>query len=286
MTNEIDPLRRLVHISLRRPPPAGYWQHRLTPGERYQAAATYFVLGYFPAKVKAEAHAELNEDQRFYKRPHLVSVDQFVNRNLRRILGQLSRRTELRQVQYRGQVRGRVLWPATYKARYSEEFDPTRFVCQEVQREYDTPENQLLKYVVTQIDACLKVVPEAIRSGQCYYVATEGSQATAPLLARTESALAILRRNVYLREISLPRRITGEHLRKARSARLEEYAGVADFYCRYRDTVLSHAREPELAWEQLRVAGRHVMPLPNKDEAGAFWYDLGAAILISAEQTR
>ena len=279
MANEIDPLRHLVHITLRKPPPAGYWKRQLTPGERYQAAATYFVLGYFPVTVKKDAHVELNKDERFYQRPNLVSVDQFVNRNLRRILGQLNRRTELKQVQYRGQVRGRILWPATYKARYSEEYDPTRFVCQEVQREYDTPENQLLKFVVTKIDECLRVVPEAIRSGQCYYVATEGSQATAPLLTRIESALAILRRNVYLREISLPRRITDEHLRKARSARLEEYAGVADFYCRYRDTVLSHAKEPELAWQQLKVAGRHVMPLPNKDVA--FWYDLGAAILLA-----
>ena len=96
MAIEIDPLRRLVHITLRRPPPPGFWQTRLTPGERYQAAATYFVLGYFPVKQKKQMRAELNLDQRFYKRPNLVSVDQFVNRNLRRILGQLNRRTELR----------------------------------------------------------------------------------------------------------------------------------------------------------------------------------------------
>lgn len=42
---------------------------------------------------------------------------------LERLLYQLDHVTERRRVEYQGQVRGRVVWPATYKARYAEHFD-------------------------------------------------------------------------------------------------------------------------------------------------------------------
>lgn len=281
MTTSLDPLVYLLRIISQQPPKKGYWEKEVEPSQRYLAAATYFVLAYFPDRQERPLPNVWDKEPRYYQSTGLISVEAFVTQVLRRILEQLNRRTERRQIQYRGQVRGRVVWPATYKARTSEGYDPSLFVCQEVQRQYDTLENQLLKYVVTQIDECLKVIPEVIRSGYCYNVVTNNTTLTEQRLACIESSLAILRRNVRLREIHLPKYITEEHLLSARTSRQEEYALVADFYCHYRDTVLSHTLDSKKAWKHLSIAGQRVVPLPVPSKKHAFWYNLGAAILLN-----
>jgi hypothetical protein len=223
------------------------------PEADFAAAATYFLLG-----LDASG-----------------GVEQFVTHTLGRLLLQLIRSTEPRQVEYRGQVRGRILWPATYKLRYCDDYDPTCFVCREVHRRYDTPENQLLKYVMEGIGECLKIVPDVIRHGVCYRPGSPGrwGWSTARRLARMETALNRLWRNVYLREITVPPRITEQHLLRAQTARLEEYHQVAHIYRRYREVVL------EPSWEGLVGTGTWVLPLPARTGGpGDRWIRLGAAL--------
>ena len=91
----------------------------------------------------------------------------FLDDGLSRILLHMTRRTEQQRVEQRSRVRGRVAWPATYKARYGEDYDPARFVCFEVRHQFDTPENQLVKHLVTQIEHCLQAMPPILRTGVC-----------------------------------------------------------------------------------------------------------------------
>ena len=243
--------------------PSGFAPSALDAQQQFAIAATYFLLDVPDSGLAAPS----------------VSVERFVTYTLGRLLQQLSRVTERQRVAYAGQVHGRIDWPSTIKARYSEDYDPSRYVCREVHRRYDTLENQLLKYVVEEIRACLLAVPRVIREGHCYYPAAEGGEhhpdATAIRLGRMETALNRARYHVRYREITRPLAPTAEHLRSAESSRQEEYAEVAQVYRRYRQMLSGPAR-----WQDLARAGRRVLPLPARADAeGRLWIQVGTAVV-------
>ncbi len=106
-------------------------EKRFSPGFDHRARETCFLLHQDP-----------------YEGSDVLS---FVNVTLERLLRGLVSQTNRTQREYRGRVRGRVAWAATWKARLSKEYDPTKFVCTEVRRQFDTPENQLLRFMVEAI---------------------------------------------------------------------------------------------------------------------------------------
>lgn len=217
--------------------------------------------------------------------PHReADVDPFVATTLERVVSQLKPLTERHRVEYQGRVRGRVLWPPTTKARYSKDCDPTRYVCAEIKRVYDTPENRLLKYVVERLAGAVRLVPRPVRDGSCYFASSSG-RAPAPSrdrLARVEARLNTMLRDVRLRAVETPREITSVHLLRAESLRIDEYADVARFYRRYRAMALS------ASWaDALADAGTRVFPMPSaasSKEAGV-WLELAVAVLRRAPQT-
>jgi hypothetical protein len=202
-------------------------------------------------------------------------VDRFVSTTLDRLLRMLKPRTERVKVEYQGRTRGRVVWPRTTKARMSEDCDPTRFVCSEVKRLYDTPENRLLKYVAVRLAGAVRSVPEAVRWGTCLYPAEGGfaGRPTAVRIARVESRLDAVLRDARLRGIELPREITREHLKCAESLRVDEYAALARFYARYRSIALAPTWPDAVADAATRV-------LPLADDPA--WLDAAAAALRRA----
>lgn len=203
----------------------------------------------------------------------------FVTHTLSRLLQQLTRSTEQQAVLYEGQVRGRILWPATYTARYNDGFNPNRYVCRQVNQRYDTLENQLLKYLMVKINDCLRLIPETIRRG-VYYQSGAGQplQATAQLSGQIETSLNHLWRNVRLAEISTPDYISEQHLLKAQTVRFEEYTHAARLYRRY------HALVLQPSWAALQAVGQRVICLPA--HTGSNWEDewiaLSAALLKTA----
>jgi Domain of unknown function (DUF2357) len=225
-----------------------------SPEPAFAVAATYFVL-------------DLDRQG---------GVEWFIVHTLSRLVPQLLHSTEQQSVMYRGQVRGRILWPATFKARYTDDYDPSRFVCYEVRQRYDTPENQLLKYMIGQLTACLTAIPEAIRHGMCYLPADEQrvSIDTATRVGRMETTLHNLQRNVRWREITMPPCITEAHLMKAERALTADYTVVAHMYRRYYQIVLRPS------WVSVYQIGQRVLPLPARPgSAKDAWIALGAAIL-------
>ena len=227
---------------------------------QFDLAATYFLL----------------------EMDHLGGLERFIIYNLQRILQQLSRYTERNQVTYQGQVRGRINWPATYKARYSEDYDPGRYVCREVHRRYDTPENQLVRFVVEAIYRCLEAVPQTIRAGVCFFPLPSSFDPidTATRLRRMETAMNRVRYNVHLREVTLPIQIDNKHLLAAANSRQEEYSLVAQVYQRYHQLVqLRH-------WDALIEAGRQALPLPAAvNDESKVWLDVAAAVLQNSPRT-
>ena len=208
-----------------------------------------------------------------------VHVEPFITTTLTRLLHQLNRSSEQRQQLFHGQVRGRVQWDATYKARYSGDFDRTIFVCREVHHRYDTPENQLLKYMIEEIEKCIQAIPPVIRSGFCYIPSHSGLEladdiSTQHRLERLEGVLRRLHRNVRIREVKTPARIDEFHLLRAETSRLEEYALVAHLYRSYQHIIV------QPSWEGLQEIGRTCLPLPaSLDGDGERWLELAIRYL-------
>lgn len=202
-------------------------------------------------------------------------VEDFTGITLGRLLQQLSRSTEQRPVEFHARVRGRVLWPATLKARYTEGVDPTRFVCSEVHHRYDTLENQLLKWLLLRLGECVRSVPAVIRQGICLLPEGE-ALSTAARLGKIEVALVNARRSLKLSEVSTPRAITEAHLQHAESAALSDYAQAARLFRKYRTMVSSPS------WQTLASAGRRALPLPARPgPQGDPWLRIAAAVLYT-----
>ena len=253
--DELAVLQRLLALAMS-PRRHTAWEQLVEAGGLYATAATYFLLDVEPQ----------------------VGVEEFAGYTLGRLLQQLSHKTEQLQVEYRGLVRGRIIWVATYKARFTRDVDPARYVCREVRQQYDTPENQLLKYVIERIDQCVKGVPEVLRSGMCYFPAARGRgpSRTADRLGNIAAGLSSARRNVYLRDVTLPQRISDLHLSRAETAEMDEYRAVARIYRRYDDIVASPA------WHKIAAVGKHALPLPGRTGVdGELWLRLGSDILLA-----
>ncbi|MCB0130637.1 MAG: hypothetical protein KDD78_07305 [Caldilineaceae bacterium] len=152
-------------------------------------------------------------------------VSHFVTDGLPRLLQHLSRRTEQRRVEFRGQVRGRIDWPATHKARFAQDADPTRFVCREIHHQFDTAENQLLLALLHRIGLALQALPAFLRNGASIATASPVDPAYRRL-ATIEAGIRRARRNVYLRQVTLPPAVGAHHLYRARVAELEDYRHV------------------------------------------------------------
>lgn len=252
LPGEVVLLRQLVRLTL--VPPSPHITQDVLQGKIAGLSAAYFLLAM---------------DQQ-------GGMEQFVTYQLGRIVQQLSRTTEQKRVEYVGQVRGRILWPDTLKARAGGDFNPQRFVCRELLRRYDTPENQLVKYMIERIYEALHAVPLWVRSGICYFPAggVGVPTLTAPRLRRMETALNHLRYHVRLREIPIPAKIGAEHLSAAANTRMEEYNEVIKAYRHYRDLLL----QPE--WSAFVRVGKSALLLPGTPvDEGERWMQVAAAIL-------
>ncbi len=231
----------------------------------HTTAVTYFLLDLVSGHEPAPAgEQDLST---------LAGVDPFIHYTLARLLYQLSHSTEQHPVEYHAQVRGRILWNATYKARFSEEYNPSIYVCSQVRQRYDNPENQLLKYLLEHIEAGLKTIPAFIHKGTCYLPQGENRlpQSIARRLEALETTIHRLKRSARLREISAPHEISERHLLRAQTSRTEEYNDAAELFFMYKRTVL------QPSWQSLASTARRILPLPAVlDQVSQPWIDLAA----------
>ena len=107
-----------------------------------------------------------------------------------------------------------------------------------------------------------------------------GSRLAKVLLCRAsrvvamETSLARLRRNLYLREVSVPRQVTEVHKVRAETAKMDEYRTVVRLFQRFEEGVATPSQR------YVYSIGKRVLPLP-RDMNGQtrVWFQLGADIL-------
>lgn len=176
------------------------------------------------------------------------------------LLQQLSRTTEPQRVVLHGRIRGKIDWSSTYKVRYSEDANPTVFVCQQSWRRFDRPENQLFKFLLHQIQSCLDRVPPDMWNWQAWGRVLCPDPGKPRRLGNHFALLAHRVRtfsaHVYLREVELPTTIGSQHLLAARTSKTELYAELAKLYELYQAVVGA----PE--WEQWAAVLSQILPLP------------------------
>ncbi len=203
-------------------------------------------------------------------------VVSFVSEVLDGLIAQLSRTAQPNKVMYPGRIRGQVDWKATFKARSGPKYDPGCFVCREIKHQFDTPENQLLKSVLTHIARCLTLIPVTIRYGYCFVRTRSSLEVIRPdaALQRIEAALKRHQRNIYLQGVTIPSNITQQHLLRATTSHVEEYAEVAKVYYQYVSVVATPAREA------ISRIGHHTVIMPDQlSEDSGPWIELGAWLL-------
>jgi hypothetical protein len=261
MTDDAAVMRRFIGLAMASPGPPAWDQ--LDPALVRSIRSTYFLL---------DTHAAGG-----------IDAETVATRVLDRLMLQLRRTTERQQVSRRGQIAGRIVWPATLKARYGEEHDPTRYVSQRVRSDFDTTENQLVRYLIERLMACVRAVPAVIRAGASFYPAQaldaeaepRARMSTAARLGRIEAALTMVRRDPRVRSVTLVHEVDGRHFANAEMADLQEYRAVAAMVRQYQAVVL------ETAWAaHVAAIGRRMLLLPGTVGAdGEPWLRLGAGLL-------
>lgn len=191
-------------------------------------------------------------------------VHTFVTRTLPLLLRQLQRTTQRERVPFQGQVRGRVDWPATYKARAQNDANPALFVCRPPHRQHDTPENQLLKFLLNAVAQQMEQIDPVMLTAVHW---TSGGASAPDWLAKRINdmryQLRVAQSHVRLRQVETPAKITPRHLLKARASKTELYGQAADLIVRYQQLI------EQADWTAVRpiLAQTILLPTPGDPHA-------------------
>jgi hypothetical protein len=189
-----------------------------------------------------------------------AGVSWFVLQSAPVLVQQLNRSTQPTRVVLRDRVRGRIDWTATYKSRYASDLHPGVFVCQQIRRDMDRPENQLLKYVLARVRHCLDNALPRLQSWDAWgpaFLSNDGRPT--PIVSYLADLAHRVRRlfaHIHLRDVALPDAIDARHLSAARSAKNPLYTDVVAVYEDYVHLV----QEPD--WRRWSAAFLETIPLP------------------------
>lgn len=219
-----------------------------TPRQTLEAAVseqllTYLGNGSINSAVVAEALSPVEHSIRDYKELktlHFIlseRVAAYVNRLPDRIRS-LRTTTTKRTERVHGEVRGEINWKQTLQARSEQGYtDPTVFSIQRPEVEFNTPENCLLKKMISILVEGISLVRDV---DQPWW---DGWKRTDPeWLNRT------LERNIYLDKLpdSAEINLSERDLESARRSRHELYAETYDLYRLYEDFVQDRFERPEV----------------------------------------
>jgi hypothetical protein len=187
-------------------------------------------------------------------------VSRFVLQSAPVLVQQLNRSTQPTRVVLRDRVRGRIDWSATYKARHAGDMHPGVFVCQQTLRDMDRLENQLLKYVLTQVQRSLETALPRLQLWDAWGPAFQSLRGQPMPMASYLGDLAHrvrrLLAHIHLRDVALPDAIDARHLAAARSAKNSLYMEVVAVYEDY----LQLVQQPD--WHRWSAAFHNTIPLP------------------------
>ncbi|MDI9634183.1 MAG: hypothetical protein QFX32_09060 [Methanolinea sp.] len=171
---------------------------------------------------------------------------------------------EARDEEYEGEVRGRIDWHKTFRARCRPGSRNPCYVCERIEREYGTPENLVLREIVSIISDILENDMREALEKEYGWVSAWVGEAN---LGRVVPSL--LSGNVYMRRIPAGEaRVTERMVSRALKARLPLYRDAARLLLFYR-RLMAHEWDPGTArWLLYETFIR-----PGRDEAlfELFW---------------
>lgn len=209
-----------------------------------QDILTYVMHGTFPEEHVAREIKLEGLDERFDSfealvRLHFIlkpDVVEFVEQLPQRLRNVKTQTKTVRSVS-KGQINGRINWPATLKKRYSTNpGDRSLFVCDDRSENYDIPENIVLKRLLSVIYQTLEDCEEYLRSD--YDWVTDRWSENLELV---DTMHRVFERNVHVKRIKEPEAYepTDRMLERARSARNPVYVKAADLLATYRASIES-----------------------------------------------
>lgn len=198
-----------------------------------QDIVSYVMAGSFEKhqiarEIKPEDLDERFEDYRLLLNLHFILKDDVVKfvRKLPKRLRSISTETKTVSRTRRGTVDGHINWGATMKKRYSQNpSDSSLFVCDNRSKDYDTPENLVLKRLISIIYETIEQAEEYIK--QQYSWAKDTWRGEEKLIDKLKR---IVERNVHVRRIRSPENYepTERMLIAAENSRKPIYQEAAD----------------------------------------------------------
>jgi len=159
-----------------------------------------------------------------------------------RILRRLSHATQKEVLVNRGCVKGKIDWNLTIKERCARGYDQTIFVCRPPSRIYNLPENQLLKFVLTQIRRLMeetaklpKVEEKNVRLEELR--TKDGKEKWADRMSWLKFHVNNALKNIHLKGVDVPSLVNERMIRRAQTARNKDYESVADSHSLHRQII-------------------------------------------------
>ena len=204
-----------------------------------QDILTYVMHGTFPEEhvareIKLDGLDERFDDFEMLVRLHFIlkpRVVRFVEQLPQRLRNVKTQTESVRSVT-KGQVNGRINWPATLKERYSTNpRDRSLFVTDDRSEDYDIAENIVLKRLLSIIYRTLEDCEKYLRAD--YDWVTDRWRENLELV---ETMQRVFERNVHVKRIRKPEAYepTERMLERARSARNPVYVDAAELLESYR----------------------------------------------------
>ncbi len=181
----------------------------------------------------------------------------FVSETLPLLLRQLRRTTRRERVTFQGQVRGRIDWPATGKARLQNDVNPALYVCRPPQRQDNTPENQLVKYLLERLNELVHDLAEELQEAELWTAVSDTHIPFNKRLAQIAFYLRQTLNHARLRAVESPPNILPSHLIKAQASKIELYGYVAHLYAQY-ERIMLHGD-----WADMRAVLGQAILLPD-----------------------
>ena len=187
-----------------------------------------------------------------------VGVIDFI-RKLRNRLRRIKTTLKKEEHQFNGEVRGRICWKATINRRLNQNpEDKTLFICTQKEKNYNIPENLILKKLLQIIHGIVYKDLEVAIKNEYDWVSewTEDKNKLLDTLNRT------FLKNVYLRRIELEEvDITPRMIYRAKNSRLPLYKEAAYLLSRYQKLM-----NYELDGKEARELLRNTFIKPEKTE--------------------
>lgn len=144
------------------------------------------------------------------------------------ILRNLSHSTKKETIECKGIIRGKIDWELTYKERYTRGFnDRSLFMCTPALKNYDLPENQLLKYILWRIRSLTESID--INIPEEVFEQDEFNNWIEIILSRY-LIIKSASKSIYFQNVSMPRIITPRTLQRTNNHRNKSYRKIVKCY--------------------------------------------------------